>query len=696
MSVFWLIPAQDQLQDALEQSDSSSVDLQQLLAELSAALQETFETASAVIVIERINGYSQGILKNHVLRIEYVDETGESHAAIVKLADGEKLAKELDAWECCRRLSNSRGVVLMPLRRGILGADGLPRTIVYEDAKQRLRAARLINLEDAVLNCCRWNDPECGSIEHVLDEIFLEMRNHLYQRTHPENDPTKLADELLDRLLGGIDAWKSPHSQQDDCRAMVMTVLPGNVLDLLDPLDYLPTLLTRRRHLPEVMRGCAHGDFHGKNILVGIDGEKATYAAVFDYEDMGRDLLVGWDFAKLETELKVRAYEKIFPGEESDFIQQVYEFEQRLAEETRERSKRETWGIAAKRETPAEWLFALLIALRGQAKESLAYRVSRSHSWQHEYYFILAAYGLYVGKFSETYGRRQFLSAFISAAAASEQHAWAKNASEDITLRAAARAKLAIQDDRPDERPDIAEAESFHVPFAFAKEYSRSRQPKFVTAATEILTALRDKFPYVLEIWQELALAHLELLDLTRDRQHLHAAKRVLSELDTRYPYRRHYETLCRHGRLWKDCGDFSFDEGDTQTALNDYQESLEAYLAAYETGHYYPGINASTIYLLAGQGVLSAKLAEQILSDFGLRKPVADELTWVLASKAEANLLLGNCDDAALFYEQAVERPDCKPHHRSAMLKQVKRILRVKPWADPNFDAEKLERIFG
>jgi tetratricopeptide (TPR) repeat protein len=585
----------------------------------------------------------------------------------------------------------------MSLRPGATTRDGQPQTIVYEDARQRLRAARLINLEDAVLTCCRWNDPECGSIEHVLGELFLEMRKHLYQRAHAENDPQKLSQLLLTRLEKGIAAWRSPHSQPDDCRSAIMKELPGSVPDLLDPLDYVPRLLEHKRHLPEVMIGCAHGDLHGRNVLIGTDQDKATFAAVFDYEDMGTDLVVGWDLVKLETELKVRAYEKVFPGEESDFIQSVYQFEQRLAADTVKRSKSLTWGLATSREKSDDRLFAMLVALRSRAKECLAFEPRRSHSWLHEYNFLLAAYGLYVGKFEENYGRRQFLSAFISAAVAGEQHAWAKNAGSGVIERAAARAKLAIQEQRSDEHPDAGDAESYHVPFAFAKEFSRSRQSRFIAASIEILNALCDKFPYVLILWQELALAHLELLDLTRDEQHLQEAKRTLLQLDTLYPRRKHDETLCRQGRLWKDCGDYSFDRGDSQTAIADYRLAMEAYRSAYERSrNYYPGINLATLCLLAGSADMSTRLAKEILNALDGAEPASDEdLTWVLATKAEANLLLGNYDEAILFYEQAVGRSGCTPHNRSAMLKQVKRILRVKPCTEPGRDQSRFESIF-
>ena len=63
-----------------------------------------------------------------------------------------------------------------------------------------------------------------------------------------------------------------------------------------------------------MLRGCAHGDLHGRNILVGIVRDQAMWPTVFDYEDMGPCNLIGWDFVKLETELKIRAYLDVFGG----------------------------------------------------------------------------------------------------------------------------------------------------------------------------------------------------------------------------------------------------------------------------------------------------------------------------------------------------------------------------------------------
>ena len=74
-----------------------------------------------------------------------------------------------------------------------------------------------------------------------------------------------------------------------------------------------------------MLRGCAHGDLHGRNILVGIVRDQAMWPTVFDYEDMGPCNLIGWDFVKLETELKIPGLSRRLRRRErpAEFVQKV-------------------------------------------------------------------------------------------------------------------------------------------------------------------------------------------------------------------------------------------------------------------------------------------------------------------------------------------------------------------------------------
>src|SRR5207248_1022955 len=77
--------------------------------------------------------------------------------------------------------------------------------------------------------------------------------------------------------------------------------------------------------------GCSDGDLHGRNVLVSVLDDDVTLPAVFDYSDMGLANLVGWDFIKLETELKVRVLPLLLNGPEVNYLFTVLNFECFLA-----------------------------------------------------------------------------------------------------------------------------------------------------------------------------------------------------------------------------------------------------------------------------------------------------------------------------------------------------------------------------
>src|SRR5438105_3084078 len=101
----------------------------------------------------------------------------------------------------------------------------------------------------------------------------------------------------------------------------------------IDPCDYLKGALEHPKRVPRMLEGCAHGDLHGRNVLVAIVQGAATSPVVFDYEDMGRKNEVGWDFVKMETELKARAAPLVFGGSETVLVDKLLGFEIYLAEQ---------------------------------------------------------------------------------------------------------------------------------------------------------------------------------------------------------------------------------------------------------------------------------------------------------------------------------------------------------------------------
>ncbi len=74
------------------------------------------------------------------------------------------------------------------------------------------------------------------------------------------------------------------------------------------------------------------------------------------------------------------------------------------------------------------------------------------------------------------------------------------------------------------------------------------------------------------------------------------------------------------------------------------------------ETGGHYPGINAATLYLLAGDRQRSDSLAREVLASCRSASPAdAEEAYYRLASQAEAHLLLGDTGAAHLALRSAI-----------------------------------------
>jgi hypothetical protein len=191
--------------------------------------------------------------------------------------------------------------------------------------------------------------------------------------------------------------------------------------------------------IPRMLRGCAHGDLHGRNILVGIVRDRAMWPTVFDYEDMGPGNLVGWDFVKLETELKFRAYLDIFGGRKAaDFVKKVREFELALNIRTEACHLDRDWPDAGDPASPGERLRAILLAIRRMAAQQMGSSHGRPNDWLEEYYFLLLCYGSSTGRFANLQHRER-MGALISAGVAASRLSWPRvlsNPELDVSMEA--------------------------------------------------------------------------------------------------------------------------------------------------------------------------------------------------------------------------------------------------------------------
>jgi hypothetical protein len=173
-----------------------------------------------------------------------------------------------------------------------------------------------------------------------------------------------------------------------------------------------------------MIRGCAHGDLHGRNILVAAAHGRVLWPTLFDYEDMSPCNLIGWDFVKLETELKIRIYPQLFHLPQVSFAKKVAEFELELALQTNKcYSSDDQWPTVSDTKAPEANLKQLLLHIRHCASQHLGEDRGRPNRWLEEYYFLLTCYGVGSSRF-ENLQQKELMAAFISAGAAAAQLDW--------------------------------------------------------------------------------------------------------------------------------------------------------------------------------------------------------------------------------------------------------------------------------
>jgi hypothetical protein len=287
----------------------------------------------SILVPRLFAGYAPDFEAKVVLAVELVVANGyERH--IVKVGAQDEVARDFDGWHACTRGRMVASRIFSPVRKIVLDGDRV--AIVYRDAfslfgpdEGSSAGSAPESLEDAVAWAVKDNEPDPLSAQRAISHIYTDLGVWFY-RGAIENRAKSF--EFYNKRLGPskrvphgptiLEQWNALPARADLRRHAVWVLCGRDAADAdpiakparyLDPVDYISWVMTDSsgKRLPRTLVGCAHGDLHAQNILVGVRRGEVQYPAVFDYGDMGPHNIPVWDFAKLETELKVRRLAEI-------------------------------------------------------------------------------------------------------------------------------------------------------------------------------------------------------------------------------------------------------------------------------------------------------------------------------------------------------------------------------------------------
>lgn len=447
--VFWTVVARRKLRQALAEfvANEGIEQLEAKMNEISDRLKKVLPNAEIIVVLDQYTGF-RARDDQFILLVE-VDDPECGGRYVIKLGTEDQLQKEFRAWIHCRPHGLRNDLVFMTLTPHYSESRALD-ALIYEDAEQFLGVEETTTLEDAFLRSVLVGSPTPVSVANVISQLYERVGHLLYNASYVDDPKRENYELCLGDVSSSLAHWEAPTPARRVREDLQKHASQGRG-EFRDPVDYFRFLAgcvvwpdlagveqgrqfprqnqSRAGHsvshwVPTLLRGSAHGDLHGRNVLVGVIRSSAVWPAVFDYEHMGVNNLLGWDFVKLETELKMRAFPNV-PGGKAlkEYIQNLQDFEITLAEQTEESRRRSTWPESLEDDTPRGRLLYLVQWIRRQAAFHLGQDRGRPRDWIDEYYFLLACYGVNVVRFQNLTDRER-IGAFLSAGVATARFLW--------------------------------------------------------------------------------------------------------------------------------------------------------------------------------------------------------------------------------------------------------------------------------
>jgi hypothetical protein len=688
-----------------------------LHAQVRDELQQVFPQASEVTAYDVVEGYTQDQQRKLIVAVETrtsqtrrrsgtTASCTEYQAHIVKLGLDKEVAGDLRGWQTAVQGRPVSGRMFVAVSLHPLAHTHPARAaVVYQDATQwyGLLAPneQVATLETAVHENVFRHTLTRESVERVFTQVYRELGRWFY-RSASLQDP---ADFYRGKLKLPDEARRAVHRWRNEdlwtLRRDAVWLLCGHRAsdsqdppEYVDPYDYMLWALETNA-VPESLVGLAHGDLHGRNVLVGVCDDVVEYPLLIDYADISPRTVIAWDFAKMETELKVRLLEKLFcdPAarqwlwaraehpvlqalvaswkdvsgldelqERTQLILLAAEFEKTLARSTGRFFQTTQRGpvVPATGCEPLDKALGLLLRIRYEAAVQLGEQRRRLTEWQDEFYFALAAYGLSTAKYDDhSYRVFHRLFALISAGVAVAQLRRGRDVQQALLTAAA---------------PPTGPHPSYLVPLFHA--YTRWKKKDELEVAEEVLRGAADMFDYSVPLRRDYALL---LAVCRRHEEALSILERIILPAGAAAPPSSHaellqwcrafadIEVLSRMGRIYKDKADqewevsgVSFEELNKRPQAQFYRTAYGFYYEAFKlSGNYYPGGNAAVTTLLAGepdQARAVAREVELVCEKTDLSRVSSSERYWILATEGDLALIMGDSPRAADFYRQAFE----------------------------------------
>ncbi|TWU04692.1 hypothetical protein Pla52n_27340 [Stieleria varia] len=658
-----------------------------------------------------------------------------SHQAhVIKIGIQKNLDDEVRGWKAICPHGLHHDSTLLPLYdlpavvEDTSGAQW--GAVMYANATRTIGDGKVSTLESVTLNACLHGLPKYQDVATCIRRVLSRMEDHVYRRSRevsletlsPEmllghlchapfndpiakpNDPTALQQSKLgwsfrlwqtqvENLRVVRDTSRCLYQLHSDLQRHGDSLAPRNPID--DLQDLIRTMLAIANDeftesapsamnldqlagwLPSLIRGCAHGDLHGRNVLVGCYRDDVDNPTVFDYELSRSDLLIGWDFVKLECELKSRCLITMYEKHDMQgFIAAVYAFEQKLAEKTAE-TRNVSWHqlLSLPADTPESRLQHLLLAIRQEAAHSLD-RDDRRGEWYQEYLMLQLIYGVSTVRYQQS--PRMKTAVYIGASVAASRSRWTRLLTQWDASRFEIIRDRSQSDDWQMPQPLIGWRAGCEV----AKAWIATNDPQRHADAERLLRELIAEFPHAEELWEHLAFALLQLGRVDDAKKCLNDALRQF-EVHTE-------ELLCRLGRIEKDEAHKHFHAERWSAAMSHFEASFRHYSDAehLERGHY-PAINkaATRLYVAAclkhlGQPThaerdleIARTIARDLIETFPTWRPVtAEDELWHLATVAEAHAIAGNDAQADQYYDAALQHKLIQPSSRESITRQRER----------------------